>query len=206
MSILQWLSLAGVCLLGAISPGPSLVVIAHASLRAGKGVGLIAAWSHAAGVTLFALATVAGISAFLAEFPALFGALQLAGAAYLIYLAAKLLRSDGMVLNLPTGEQSAGLAASRDGFSVAFLNPKLALFMLALFSQFVQSGYGAPELAIMVATAGLIDGAWYSLIALLLTRPRTLDLLSARARLIDRLFGAVLLALALFIVIEVFLD
>jgi len=91
--------------------------------------------------------------------------------------------------------------AARDGFAVAFLNPKLAVFMLALFSQFVDADAGLTTGAILVATATLIDGSWYSLVTLLLSQPRFLSGLQRRALLIDRIFGALLAALGVSILV-----
>ena len=56
-----------------------------------------------------------------------------------------------------------------------------------------------------VATAGAIDGLWYSIVALLLTRPRALAKLQQHGLLLDRVFGALLLALAVYILASVLL-
>lgn len=202
MTVWQWLSLAGLCLAGASSPGPSLMVVFGASLGGGSSAGLVAAWAHALGVVLYALFTVLGVSALVAAMPALFVSIQIAGALYLLYLASKLLRSSGSALANASHTQSSFREAAIDGFSVAFLNPKLALFMLALFSQFLRPEFGAAELAVMVATAGIVDGLWYSAIALLLTRERWLEALQRRAAFFDRTFGVLILLLALYILWE----
>ena len=202
MTWLAWLSLAGICLAGAASPGPSLAVVLSASVGGGRTRGLQASWAHATGVALYALLTVLGASALLAATPQLFGALQLAGALYLLVLARRLLRSTGAAGNAGSAAAGQAAATATDAFAIAFLNPKLALFMLALFSQFVRPGYGPLDLATMVLTAGLVDGAWYSLVTLLLTRGAWLRQLQARAQLIDRLFGLMLALLALLIVVD----
>ena len=201
MSLLQWVSLAGVCLAGAASPGPSLAVVMRASIAAGPGTGLLTAWAHAMAVALYALLTVLGVSAVLAAAPLLFTAVQVAGACYLIYLAAGMLTSSGG----PQDEDETVISERRaavDGFSIAFLNPKLALFMLALFSQFVRPEFALADLALMVATAGVIDGAWYSVVTLLVTRPVWLERLRRHGRIIDRMLGLMILILALTILAD----
>lgn len=192
MTAWEWLTLASVCVAGAASPGPSLAVVVAAVVGGGRPAGLSAAWAHALGVGLYAAMTVVGISSVLRHAPFLLDALQIAGALYLLWLAFGLLRST------PEGTMSTGgrvRHAARDGFAVAFLNPKLAMFMLALFSQFVDADAGLATGAILVATATLIDGSWYSLVTLLLSQPRFLSGLQRRALLIDRIFGALLAAL-----------
>ena len=92
---------------------------------------------------------------------------------------------------------AASASAARDGFLIAIMNPKIALFFLALFSQFVRPDAGMTEKAIMAATAGVIDALWYIIVAVVLSHSIILEWLRARACLLDRLFGLILIALAI---------
>lgn len=195
MDLTQWLSLATVCLLGAMSPGPSLAVVLNATLGGGSTAGYASALAHGAGVALYGLLTVAGLAVLVTSSPALFLALQLAGAVYLLYLGVRSLRATGEPApEAPTSQGSAGAATS--GFLVAFLNPKLAVFMLALFSQFLRPEAPGSEKAIMVATVGLVDATWYCLAVALISREVFLQRLRSSARVIDRCFGVILILLA----------
>lgn len=195
MELGHWLALAGICLLGAMSPGPSLAVVVSATLHGGRPHGIAAAIAHGAGVALYGLLTVTSLALLITESPRVYSALQLAGAAYLAYLGLRSLRSSSM------GGNPAKTAANKQnpwlaGFLVAFLNPKLAVFMLALFSQFLQPTYGLAEKSVMVATVGTIDTLWYMLMASAVAQKNLLAKLRANAPLIDRVFGVVLLFLA----------
>ncbi len=198
MSWAAWLSLASICALGAMSPGPSLAVVLRHALGGGVAGGLVTAWAHAVGVGQYALAVALGLAVVVTGSPALFQGLQLAGAAFLAWLGLQALRSGGGGgFANARGEASTLRKAALDGFLIAFLNPKIALWFLALFSQFV-----APDssLLLKVGMAGLalaIDGVWYSLITLALSHGRVLDWLRRRAVWIDRIFGLLLLLLAL---------
>jgi len=203
MELTHWLSLFGICLLGAMSPGPSLAVVMQATLQGGRLDGFRAAISHGAGVGLYGLLTVSGLTLLIAEYPGFFLFLQLLGAAYLVYLGWGSLRRR-------EDEQSArGRNIARNpglsGFLVAFLNPKLAIFMLALFSQFLRPGGAAAEKAIMVATVGLTDAAWYCAIAMAVSHPTLLAQLERRSDLIDSVFGVLLIVLALTVLVRVLL-
>jgi threonine/homoserine/homoserine lactone efflux protein len=202
VTLLQWLPLAGICLAGAASPGPSLAVVVRTSISSGVAAALATAWAHAAGVGCYALLTVLGISALLAAAPMLLTLIKVCGALYLLFIARGLLRSSSSNTETVRAPRASILRAARDGFAIAFLNPKLALFMLALFSQFLRPEYGAGEYAVLVATATLIDGLWYSLVAMLLAGGPWLRILRTRAALIDRGFGALLAALALVILLQ----
>ncbi|WP_439102920.1 LysE family translocator [Congregibacter sp.] len=194
MTLWEWLSLASLCLAGAASPGPSLAVVISASLSGGRINGLAAAWAHAFGVGLYAALTVFGLSAIIATSDRLFTALQTLGAIYLLWLAYGLWRSAHGEPSIKDTATAHASAAARDGFTIAFLNPKLAVFMLALFSQFVHPEAGSGSQATMVSTAFFIDGLWYTLITVAFTRGAWIEGLRKRAGAIDRVF-AILLAL-----------
>ncbi|UXI01939.1 LysE family translocator [Photobacterium sp. TY1-4] len=203
MTISIWLSLLMICMLGAMSPGPSLAVVAKHSLSGGRLHGVVTSWAHAFGVGVYALLTLLGLAVVLKQSPTLFMVITYAGAAYLAYLGVNALRSKGGVAaKLAAGTPVRLGVAARDGLMISILNPKLALFFLALFSQFVAVGTELSSRAIIVATPLLVDGLWYTLIALVLSNPKVLDKLRMKAQLIDRLSGVVLILLALRVVIQ----
>ena len=201
MTWMNWLSLCAICVAGAVSPGPSLAVVLQHTLGGGCRHGMLTGVFHALGVALWALVTVAGLSVLILGSEALYRLVTLAGAAYLAWLGVKALRSSGAgALRTQAGVPANVLQAGRDGFMISLLNPKLAVFFLALFSQFVTPGMSLAGQALMIATAGVIDGLWYCLVALFLSRTRVLAWLATRARSIDRATGVILLLVALRVV------
>ncbi|MCF7977453.1 MAG: LysE family transporter [Chromatiaceae bacterium] len=127
MALEAWLSLALLCVLGALTPGPSLAVVLSSTLRGGRAAGLAAALAHGLAVGLSAVLTVAGLAALLTASPTLFALLQLAAAGYLVYLASCALRQRAAITTANGGllSQSGLGMAARDGFMIAVLNPKL---------------------------------------------------------------------------------
>jgi threonine/homoserine/homoserine lactone efflux protein len=199
MTLDHWLALCTVCWLGAASPGPSLAVVAAATLGGSRRSGLAAALAHGAGVGLYALATVTGLALLLAGAPGLLLAIQLLGAAYLAFLGLRALRSP-LAFTLGGGPSPH---PARDGFLIAFLNPKLALFMLALFSQFLVPGAGWEQKLVMVVTAAAVDAGWYSLVVLLIGAQAVRTRLERGGGWLGRAFGVLLLALAGWMIAEV---
>jgi len=198
MALDHWLALCAVCWLGAASPGPSLAVVAAATLGDSRRAGFAAALAHGAGVGLYALATVTGLALLLAGAPRLLLAIQLLGAAYLAFLGQRALRSP---LTFALGSGATG-HPGRDGFLIALLNPKLALFMLALFSQFLAPGAGWGQKLVMVGTAAGVDALWYSLVVLLIGAPAVRTRLERGGGWLGRGFGVLLLALAGWMALE----
>lgn len=219
MDLSDWLTLSSICLLGAMSPGPSLAVMLSCTLsRESQNAshdGYAAALAHGFGVALYGLMTVVGLAALITQTPALYTAIQVAGALYLLYLGVRALRSPSSETTDKTDSEEAAVqthskaaaadyavgngikGAATQGFLVAFLNPKLCVFMLALFSQFLQPTYGVMEKGVMVATVGIIDAAWYSFVVALVSRPNFLQWFQRGSAVIDRVFGLILILLAL---------
>lgn len=194
MTVTDWLTIAGICILGAMTPGPSLAIVLKHTLNSGRSHGIAAGISHGIGVGLYAFACISGLAFVLLASETAFLILQWAGAAYLIWIGIKSLiqRSSHQPLVSPSSTR----AAVGDGFMIVFLNPKIALFFIALFSQVV--GPDTPWLAKIVyaSTAMIIDAAWYVLVAWLFSNPLWLKQLQAKAIWFDRLFGLILIALA----------
>lgn len=197
MPLSLWLSLAAVCAMGAMSPGPSLAMVLRHTLGGGRVPGVIAGISHALGVGCYALLTVWGLGAVINHQPWLFTLITWGGAAYLAWLGIRALRAGrGGALQAQAANTSHALAA-RDGVLVALANPKLILFFVALLSQFVSADMDWDAKALIVGTATLIDGTWYVLVAVALSHSRVLPWLQARAHWINRITGVLLIGVAL---------
>lgn len=202
MELTSWLALATICVMGAISPGPSLALIIRNTMQGGQSHGVATALGHGLGVGIYALITALGLSLLLTQTPLLFDVIRYGGAAFLAWLGIK-----ALLVKPAPGEPSEALHPLRgrqgafEGFMVAFLNPQLAIFFIALFSQLVQVDTGWREGGVMMLTAGGIDALWYVLVALLLSRGPVLGWLKAKSFIIDKVSGLVLLGLAIKVVI-----
>ncbi len=195
MTIAIWLTVVSICLLGAMSPGPSLAVVLKQTLSGGRQVGLIAAISHGLGVGLYALLCISGIAVMITASQVLFTTLQWGGAGYLLWMGINALRaattSKAMLADPPTTG-----SAARDGFLVVFLNPKIALFFIALFSQVIGSETSWLEKFTYASTAMVIDMAWYMVVVWSFSNPRWLARLQQNVIWVERAFGVILIALA----------
>ncbi|KAA6182059.1 LysE family translocator [Thiohalocapsa marina] len=200
MTLEAWLSLTLLCLLGAMTPGPSLAVVLGNLMRGGRAAGLAASLAHGLAVGLYALLTVAGLAAMVAASPLLFALMQLGAAGYLGYLAYGALghRSSSAGVSQEQARPAHHGSPAREGFLIAFLNPKLAVFMLALFAPFTTADQGLAAKLVLVLTVGGIDALWYATLVLVIVQAGLLPRLERHTGLIERLFGVLLLALAVF--------
>ncbi|WP_319783008.1 LysE family translocator [Oceanisphaera sp. IT1-181] len=201
MEFSSWLALVAICVVGAMSPGPSLAVVMRNTIRGGRSHGVLTAIGHGTGVGLYALLTALGLALIIANNPLLFNVIRYGGAAFLAWLGVKALLAKRQNVAAAEAHEIAGRQGAFEGFMVAFLNPQLAIFFVALFSQFVHADTDWQQSLIMMLTAGGIDGAWYVLVALVLSRGPVLVWLKEKSVWLDRLSGVVLLGLAIKVVL-----
>ena len=141
------------------SPGVDMMLTLTQTLRHGVRGGLAAAAGIMAGCVVHALAAALGLAALIAASAAAFSVLKWLGAAYLLWLAFGMLKSamaGESVAALPRVAESRSLAALfRQGVLTNVLNPKIALFFLALLPQFIDADAPSKTLAF------LFLGAWF---------------------------------------------
>jgi threonine/homoserine/homoserine lactone efflux protein len=132
-------------------PGPDMLFIATRSVAQGKRAGFASLFGITAGVYAWAIATALGVSELLVAAPRAFVAIKIVGAVYLLWLAVQTVRQTAP----RTGATSplASLRAARlfrQAMTTNLLNPKVAVFFLALFPQFVDPELGSPFWQILI--------------------------------------------------------
>ena len=201
MSFAEWIVLASVCFAGASSPGPSLVLMMRAVIKGGRLAGVVFGLTHGFGILLYATLVIAGLGAVMLASPVLFTILEIAGILFLFWIAASMVRGGLAAMkthSAPVGNElkteTSNLAShARDGFLIVFLNPKVAAFFLAIFSQFLSADHGLGIQMLMVMTAFVIDTSWYVLIALIIALPKLLRILERHAWRLELFIGVMLL-------------
>lgn len=125
------------------TPGPDMLLIASRSASQGRSAGFLTYAGIAAGCYVHALAVALGLAQLFLMVPAAYDIVRWAGAAYLLYLAWQTLQSKQTSFE---AEQSPGYRKRRifiQGLLTNLLNPKMAIFMLALFPQFLDPESGS---------------------------------------------------------------
>jgi len=201
LSLATWLTVVTICALGAMSPGPSLAVILRHTLAGGRINGSAAAIAHGLGIGFYAFACISGLAFLITASPGVFTAFQWAGAAYLAWLGIRCLMARPPADEAEPAPPTTA-SAGRDGFLIVFLNPKIAFWFIALFSQVIGPDTSLLARSAYAATAWFVDTAWYLLVAWLFSRPQWLHRLQARMVWFERLFGIILLALAVRLLLE----
>jgi len=147
-------------------PGPAVLYITSRSIGLGRAAGLVSAMGIAVGTLFHVAAATLGLSALLVSSAAAFQFVKYAGAAYLIYLGVRTLRSGDAATLDPSREPQSLSRVFGQGVMVNLLNPKTALFFLAFLPQFVDPARGHAtfqifELGVLFALMGwMSDSVW----------------------------------------------
>ena len=190
------LAFLGVAVVVTLTPGPATALVVRGALRGGRGFALQTTFGNATGILFWAVASAIGISALVAASEAAFVVLKVAGAITLVALGVESFRRARRGEQPP--ETRAAGSAYRVGLVTGLANPKLAVFFIALFPQFVPHGY--PVLPCTLAMALIIiacDVVYFSLLALVVTRAKRAFVRGPWARRMERISGSVLVALGL---------
>jgi threonine/homoserine/homoserine lactone efflux protein len=193
----QLAAVAGVMLLGCISPGPDLIAVTSHAL-AKRRPGLFAAFGIASAHALWATLAVFGLGLILAQVAWLYGAIRIAGAVYLVYLGVKTLlglRQATRQMEAEAMPVRSGLQAYQRGLMVGLTNPKAAAFFGSLFVTVLPAH--AP-LWVHAATIGMVASislGWFSAMAMLFSTPRVQHGYNRLRKPMDAVMGTLLISL-----------
>lgn len=200
----EWVALATVFTLGAMSPGPSLAVVLRNTMSGGRSQGISTGIGHGIGFGIYAFLAALGIATAISANEDVEQFLQVGGVLILLWLGVTFLRHA-----MAGPRQAADHAESHglservgfvQGFSIAILNPKIMAWMLALYAPFIEADSSMETLIGMGILGMFIDGTWYVTVATVLTVGNRADVLRSKAHLIDGAMGAVMFLFAYILV------
>jgi threonine/homoserine/homoserine lactone efflux protein len=189
--LLAVLSIAGAITLGAMSPGPSFVLVARTSVARSRADGLAMALAMGVGGALFALAALAGVHVVLATVPVLYALLKLLGGLYLVYLAWVLWRHAAKPIEL----EKVGTGSQRSfwlGLATQLSNPKTAVVYASVFVSLLPAELPLWAALLLPLAVFCIEAGWYSIVALALSAPAPAAAYLRWKRWIDRAAGGVM--------------
>ena len=161
--------------------------------------GVLTALGIGLGVWVHLGYTLLGVGVLMRQSAWLFGAAKLAGAAYLIYLGWKMLRSPPGDLAATAARPASGLGALRTGFLTNALNRKTTVFFVSLFMQVVDPQTPLGVQLAYGAFISLAHAVWFSLVAVGLSAQAVRQRLLDWRRTIDRAFGGALMGLGVWL-------
>ena len=197
-ALLTLLAILGTLAIGAMSPGPSFVLVVRTAVAQSRRDGLATALGMGVGGVVFAGLALAGLQTLLAQAAWLYIGLKVAGGLYLVYLGIMLWRAAKEPLAIGTvGDAASGRPGKSFllGLATQVSNPKTAVFYGSIFAALLPQQSEPWFILALPPLVFAVEAGWYTIVALLFssTRPRGVYLHSKRW--IDRLAGTVLGAL-----------
>ena len=197
MNNLFWVQFAAICLIGAMSPGPSMALIIRNSIKYGRLSGILFSLGHAIGIVIYATVSVLGLQFILINNLFLFNAIQFCGSVFLLILGILFLRDTAHNLSLENEQKNVN--SFMQGFAISILNPKILIWFAAIFSQFIEiSSTNFVKLA-MVLIASSIDGLWYIILTIVVTGFGLKQFLEHNTNIIQKISGVVLISISIII-------
>jgi threonine/homoserine/homoserine lactone efflux protein len=188
---------APVALLLTVTPGVATALVVRNAAVGGRGHALRTTVGNAIGVMTWALLAAIGVAAVVATSVEAFTAVKLVGALVLVVLGVQALRGGDAPAPPAPG------SALRQGLLTSLANPKLAVFFVALFPQFVPDGAAVLPCALLMAGMVVaLDLVWYSTLAYLVTRAKRAFVEGPWLERFQRMTGAVLIGLGLRLALE----
>ena len=137
-----------------MAPGPDNLQVLARGISQGRAAGLVAALGFAAGITFHTTLAALGVAALLRSSPIAFEVIKLAGAAYLVWIGIKALRSQGLATAHERPPQPL-MAVFRQSVLGNLLNPKVTLFFIVFLPQFVQP-HGTQSVMVQMLELGVL--------------------------------------------------
>ncbi len=201
----EFIAVTSIFTLVLISPGPDFVLIVRNSLVYSRRTGLYSAFGVALGILVHVSYSLMGLGLIISQSILLFSVMKYLGAAYLIYIGYKSLRSKPSQLSISkdTIQQDISKAqAVKIGFLTNVLNPKATLLFLALFTQVIsQTTPITIKIFYGLEMSGLVF-AWFSLVTVILSHQKIKAPFIKIHHYIEKATGAVLILLGLKVAIS----
>jgi len=201
MSIYDWLTISLICVAGATTPGPSLLVIVFINNREGMISGIIASIAHGIGIFIYALISIYAISFINKNLPTITPILQLIGALFLIFISYKMIffKSSQNIFqnNLQLSKKYSG--SFLIGLTTSIINPKILIFLTSVFSQFINDEFSNYTKIGIGLLAGVIDAVWYILVSYSVNLKKLRDYIIIKQKLVFFIFGIILITISIYL-------
>ena len=202
MSTITFLQIFLVCLFGAMSPGPSMVVVINNAIFKNRYHGILTSVGHGIGIGIYALFAVIGIGLIIRTNSIFLNGLKVISAFFLIYLGIRSI-IDKKELNFGTKNIKGEFTSFFQGFSISILNPKIFIWFVAIYSQFMRENNNIIFNSYLVLTAGIVDMSWYIFLTLIVTSKTAFAFFKKKNYLLKRFIGTIFIIIGFILLIEI---
>lgn len=203
-NIIAVATIGGALALGAMSPGPSFIMVARTAVASSRRAGMGAALGMGIGSIVISLIALMGLHTLLAAVPWLWLVLKTGGGLYLLWMAFKMFRHSREPLHM---ENSGNMGKSfRRAFLTAFItqisNPKTAVVFAGIFAALLPSHITPAMYVALPVVSMLVDGLWYAFVAWALSSSGPRNTYLRYKATFDRIGGSVMAALGIKLIVK----
>jgi threonine/homoserine/homoserine lactone efflux protein len=185
-----------VCLLGAMSPGPSMAVVIHNAIFKGRYNGILTSIGHGLGIAIYATFAVLGLGLIIETNIIIFNSLKILSIIFLIFIGMKSILNKEK-LNLEKKDVKEKTISFLQGFSIAILNPKILVWFIAIYSQFMSVNNELMLNIYLISIAGIVDALWYVFLTFAITTSSTLSFFQKNLIFLQRIQGIFFIGLGM---------
>ena len=196
MTLITFAQVFVVCLLGAMSPGPSMAVVINNAIFKGRYNGILTAIGHGIGITVYATFAVLGLGLVIKTNVFIFNGLKILSIIFLIFIGLKSILSKEK-LSLEDKNLKENTVSFLQGFSISILNPKIFVWFIAVYSQFMSINNQLIFDIYLISIAGIVDACWYMILTLTVTTASALSFFQKKIYIIQKIQGFFFIALGI---------
>ncbi len=200
MTILLFAKITIVCLLGAMSPGPSMVVVINNAIYKNRINGILTAIGHGFGIGIYAFFAVLGIGLIIKTNLFLFNTIKILSIFFLFYLGFQAIFKNPK-MDFEKNVIKFGIKSFLEGFAISILNPKILIWFLAIYSQFMSASNDYILNISLIIIASSVDALWYIILVKLVTAKGVLEKLKSKLQLIQKLIGYLFITISILLII-----
>ena len=205
MTLITFVQVFTVCLLGAMSPGPSMAVVVNNAIFKGRYNGILTSLGHGIGIAIYASFAVFGLGLVIETNIFIFNGLKFLSIIFLIFIGMKsILTKEKIIFEKKNIKENT--ISFLQGFSISILNPKILIWFIAIYSQFMSENNELIFNLYLISIAGIIDACWYIILSLAVTTASILSFFKKRLMIIQNIQGFFFIVLGLGLLINLFIQ
>ena len=188
MTLITFVQVFTVCLLGAMSPGPSMAVVINNAIFKGRYNGILTSIGHGLGIAIYATFAVLGLGFIIETNIFIFNGLKILSIIFLIFIGMKSILTKTNI-SIEKKNIKENTISFLQGFSISILNPKILIWFIAIYSQFMSTDNELLFNIFLISIAGIIDACWYIILSLAVTTASTISFFQAKIKFIQKIQG-----------------
>ena len=200
MALITFSQIFFVCLLGAMSPGPSMVVVVNNALFKNRYHGILTSIGHGIGIAVYAFFAVIGIGLVIQTNIMVFNGIKILSIIFLAFLGIISITNKSS-LDFNKKDIKGGVKSFLQGFSISILNPKIFIWFVAIYSQFMSVKNDIIFNSYLVITAGVVDATWYVILTLVVTSSTTLNFIKDKIYVLQKIIGCFFIIISIILMI-----